>query len=90
MEPMFITVFTPAVYWSLSQANSLQSTPVIYNKIPYLLLNLEVLYHLHTNCPLIPILSQFSSVHTSDLQQNSIILTHKDQTGAELSHILDY
>jgi len=30
----FITTFTPAVQWFLSSVNSIQSTPVIYSKIP--------------------------------------------------------
>ena len=41
-------------------------------KIPHFLWNLEVQYHLHTICPLISILSQFTPVHISDLQQNSL------------------
>jgi len=41
-------------------------------KIPHLLWNLDVHYHLHTNCPLISIISQFTLVHTSDIQHNSL------------------
>jgi hypothetical protein len=48
-----------------------------FKKIPHLLLNLEVPYYLHTSHPLIPILSQFNPVYTSDLQQNFVNLTLK-------------